>query len=80
MMVELMQPSPSDVIVDSSAGYAGFSTGIMIFTKKGAGGTYKAWFYDMQADGLSIDDKLQPVTHNDIPDIISCIIVEWKLN
>ena len=41
--------------------YAGVSTAIIIFTKTGAGGTDKVWFYDMQADGLSLDDKRQPV-------------------
>ncbi len=51
--------------------YAGVSTAIMIFTKTGAGGTDKVWFYDMHADGLSLDDKRQPVDVNDIPDIIS---------
>lgn len=51
--------------------YAGVSTAIMIFTKTGAGGTDNVWFYDMQTDGLSLDDKRQPVDVNDIPDIIS---------
>jgi type I restriction enzyme M protein len=51
--------------------YAGVSTAIMIFTKTGAGGTDKVWFYDMKADGLSLDDKRQPIEENDIPDIIS---------
>ena len=50
--------------------YAGVSTGILIFTKTGHGGTDKVWFYDMQADGLSLDDKRTPVAENDIPDII----------
>lgn len=50
--------------------YAGVSTAIMIFTKTGAGGTDKVWFYDMQADGFSLDDKRQPVEENDIEDII----------
>ena len=50
--------------------YAGVSTGILIFTKTGHGGTDKVWFYDMQADGLSLDDKRTPVSENDIPDII----------
>lgn len=49
--------------------YAGVSTGILIFTKTGHGGTDKVWFYDMQADGLSLDDKRTPVAENDIPDI-----------
>lgn len=50
--------------------YAGVSTAIMIFTKTGAGGTDNVWFYDMKADGFSLDDKRQPVDVNDIPDII----------
>lgn len=50
--------------------YAGVSTAIMIFTKTGAGGTDNVWFYDMQADGYSLDDKRQPIEANDIPDII----------
>jgi type I restriction enzyme M protein len=36
-----------------------------------AGGTEKVWFYDMKADGLSLDDKRQPVKENDIPEIIA---------
>lgn len=51
--------------------YAGVSTAIMIFTKTGAGGTEKVWFYDMKTDGLSLDDKRQQVDENDIPDIIN---------
>lgn len=50
--------------------YAGVSTAILIFTKTGHGGTDKVWFYDMQADGFSLDDKRGPVEANDIPDII----------
>ena len=50
--------------------YAGVSTGILIFTKTGHGGTDKVWFYDMKADGYSLDDKRSPVNENDIPDII----------
>ena len=50
--------------------YAGVSTAILIFTKTGHGGTDNVWFYDMQADGLSLDDKRSPVNENDIPDII----------
>ena len=51
--------------------YAGVSTAILIFTKTGAGGTDKVWFYDMKADGFSLDDKRNPVTDSDIPDIIA---------
>ncbi len=37
--------------------YAGVSTAILLFTKTGVGGTDHVWFYDMQADGYSLDDK-----------------------
>lgn len=50
--------------------YAGVSTAVLIFTKTGAGGTDWVWFYDMTADGLSLDDKRQPVQDNDIPDLL----------
>ena len=50
--------------------YAGVSTGILIFTKTGHGGTDKVWFYDMKADGYSLDDKRTQVKENNIPDII----------
>ena len=51
--------------------YAGVSTAVLVFTKTAAGGTGKVWFYDMQADGFSLDDKRTPVAQNDIPDIIA---------
>lgn len=50
--------------------YAGVSTAILIFTKTCDGGTDSVWFYDMQADGFSLDDKRNEVSENDIPDII----------
>ena len=51
--------------------YAGVSTAVLVFTKTGAGGTDKVWFYDMKADGFSLDDKRSPVPENDIPDILA---------
>ena len=51
--------------------YAGVSTAVLIFTKTGHGGTDNVWFYDMTADGFSLDDKRSPVQGNDIPDIIA---------
>lgn len=51
--------------------YAGVSTGILVFTKTGHGGTDNVWFYDMTADGFSLDDKRTEVKENDIPDIIA---------
>ena len=50
--------------------YAGVSTAVLVFTKTGAGGTENVWFYDMKADGFSLDDKRSEIADNDIPDII----------
>lgn len=51
--------------------YAGVKTSVIIFTKTGHGGTDKVWFYDMAADGYSLDDKRAPIADNDIPDVIA---------
>jgi len=64
-----------DAVISMPSGvfkpYAGVSTAIVIFTKTNNGGTDNVWFYDMQADGYSLDDKRSPIGNNDIPDIIS---------
>jgi type I restriction enzyme M protein len=52
--------------------YAGVSTAILLFTKGGK--TDKVWFYDMKADGFSLDDRRNPVIENDIPDVVE----SWK--
>lgn len=52
--------------------YAGVSTAVLLFTRGGT--TDRIWFYDMEHDGFSLDDKRQPVAENDIPDILNC----WK--
>ena len=63
-----------DAVISMPSGvfkpYAGVSTAILLFTKTGAGGTDKVWFYDMKADGRTLDDKRQEIEENDIPDII----------
>lgn len=51
--------------------YAGVSTAVLLFTKTDSGGTDNVFFYDMQADGYSLDDKRNPIETNDIADIIS---------
>ena len=60
--------------------YAGVSTAVLLFTKTNSGGTDNVWFYDMQADGFSLDDKRNPLTpegeqsqhqSNNIPDILN---------
>ena len=50
--------------------YAGVSTAVVVFTKTDSGGTDNVWFYDMKADGFSLDDKRTPISDNDIPDVI----------
>ncbi len=50
--------------------YAGVSTAILFFTRGGT--TDRIWFYDMEHDGFSLDDKRQLVPENDIPDILAC--------
>jgi type I restriction enzyme M protein len=64
-----------DAIISMPSGvfkpYAGVSTAIMIFTKTNSGGTDQVWFYDMHADGQSLDDKRTPQPDKtDIPDIL----------
>lgn len=55
--------------------YAGVSTAILLFTKTNSGGTDHVWFYDMTADGFSLDDKRDPTPEqNDLPDILA----KWK--
>lgn len=51
--------------------YAGVSTAVLVFVKTEAGGTENVWFYDMKADGFSLDDKRSEIAENDIPDIIA---------
>ena len=50
--------------------YAGVSTGILVFAKGGR--TDNVFFYDVQTDGLSLDDKREPVAENDLPDCLAC--------
>lgn len=72
---EIIESHKLEAIISIPSGvfkpYAGVSTAIMIFTKTGAGGTDNVWFYDMKADGYSLDDKRSPIEQNDIPDIIA---------
>lgn len=72
---ELVENHRLEAVISMPSGvfkpYAGVSTGVLIFTKTGHGGTDKVWFYDMRADGLSLDDKRAPVAENDIPDIVA---------
>ena len=71
---EIIENNKLDAVISMPSGvfkpYAGVSTAILIFTKTGSGGTDKVWFYDMKADGFSLDDKITETKENDIPDII----------
>ncbi len=51
--------------------YAGVSTAVLIFTKTNHGGTDKVWFYDMKADGFTLDDKRTQIETSDIPDDVA---------
>ena len=72
---EIVEKNRLEAVISMPSGvfkpYAGVSTAILIFTKTGHGGTDKVWFYDMKADGFSLDDKRSPINENDIPDIIA---------
>lgn len=66
--------SPSGVSISMSSRvfkpYAGVSTAVPVFTNSGYGGTHDTWFYDMKADGFSLNNKQSEVKENDIPDIV----------
>ena len=72
---ELVDKQRLQAIISMPSGvfqpYSGVSTAILIFTKTNAGGTDKVWFYEMNADGFSLDKKRSEVAEDDIPDIIS---------
>jgi type I restriction enzyme M protein len=72
---EIIANNKLDAVVSMPSGvfkpYAGVSTAVLFFTKTGTGGTDKVWFYDMQADGYTLDDKRAETKDNDIPDIVA---------
>lgn len=72
---ELVENHQLQAVISMPSGvfkpYAGVSTAILVFVKTEAGGTENVWFYDMKADGFSLDDKRTEVKENDIPDIIN---------
>jgi type I restriction enzyme M protein len=72
----LVEDQKLDAIISMPSGvfkpYAGVSTAILFFTKTNSGGTDQVWFYDMQADGYSLDDKRTPrPDKSDLADILS---------
>ncbi|SHH43264.1 type I restriction enzyme M protein [Fibrobacter sp. UWH9] len=75
---ELIENQRLQAVISMPSGvfqpYSGVSTAILVFTKTNAGGTDKVWFYDMKADGYTLDQKRTECAENDIPDIIA----RWK--
>lgn len=71
---EIIDNNKLEAVISMPSGvfkpYAGVSTAILIFTKTSSGGTDNVWFYDMESDGYSLDDKRNVIKTNDIPDII----------
>lgn len=71
---KLIEDNRLDGVVSMPCGvfrpYAGVSTAVLLFTKGAS--TEKIWFYDMEHDGFSLDDKRNKVSENDIPDVIEC--------
>src|SRR6266576_3569301 len=71
---KLIEENRLDGVVSMPGGvfkpYAGVSTAVLLFTRGAA--TERIWFYDMEHDGFSLDDKRQRVTENDIPDLLAC--------
>lgn len=71
---EIIEKQKLEAVISMPSGvfkpYAGVSTAILFFTKTESGGTDNVWFYDMQADGYSLDDKRTEIKDNDIEDII----------
>ena len=72
---EIVENNRLEAVISMPSGvfkpYAGVSTAVLVFTKTGHGGTDNVWFYDMKADGLSLDDKRTETKENDIPDIVN---------
>jgi type I restriction enzyme M protein len=70
---ELIENNQLEGIISLPSGvfkpYAGVSTAILLFTKGGE--TDQVWFYDVQADGYSLDDKRAPMELNDLPDVMA---------
>ena len=67
----LVEDQKLEAVVSMPAGvfrpYSGVSTGILLFTKTNSGGTDHVWFYDLKADGYSLDDKRTPLLDADLP-------------
>jgi type I restriction enzyme M protein len=67
---EIVKNNKLEAVISMPGGvfrpYAGVSTAILLFTKTDSGGTDKVWFYDMLADGKSLDDKRTPLVDDEL--------------
>lgn len=74
----LVEDQKLDAVIKLPSGtfkpYTGVSTAILLFTKTSSGGTADVWFYDVRADGFTLDDKRTPIEQNDFPDLLA----RWK--
>ncbi|EHA8895043.1 SAM-dependent DNA methyltransferase [Salmonella enterica subsp. enterica] len=72
----LVEDNQLEAVINLPSGvfkpYAGVATAILIFTKGGQ--TDEVWFYDLQNDGYSLDDKRNPIKDNDLPHLLA----SWK--
>lgn len=72
---EIIEKNKLEAVISMPSGvfkpYAGVSTAVLLFTKTGTGGTDTVWFYDMTADGYSLNDNRTKIKENDIPDILN---------
>lgn len=70
---KLIEENQLEAVISMPSGvfkpYAGVATAVLVFTKGGQ--TQKTWFYEMENDGFTLDDKRTPIEENDIPDIIA---------
>ncbi|MBN9201476.1 MAG: DNA methyltransferase [Microbacterium sp. SCN 70-18] len=71
----LVEDHKLDAVIKLPSGtfkpYTGVSTAILLFTKTSSGGTDNVWFYDVRADGMTLDDKRTPIEANDLPDVLA---------
>lgn len=78
----LVEEQKLDGIISMPSGvfkpYSGVSTAVVLFTKTNSGGTDDVWFYDMQADGYSLDDKRTPLSNGHEADNLPDILARWQ--
>lgn len=78
----LVEEHKLDAVVKLPSGvfkpYSGVSTAILFFTKTSSGGTENVWFYDLQADGYTLDDKRTKLKESHENDNLPDVLERWK--